>query len=263
MIGLVLIGILSVIVLTTNVNRDISYLNTKKNDALKFRNKWLTFTGVNKSLLITDFSDTDFQHFFDKQKTILEEIIETIRVINSEPYLQGVDNELSEAYRNTHYIWDLSRENFNQTQLLLDSNLIETINKKNGYGNIIEIAERLKAAGETRVYLKLNELINRILSLSSVNDSFNNTLGKLITVIYDQITALESFHQKTLLFTSIFIIFFSTILLLHIGNQITKNIKTVEQAIRAIARGDFSIRLNINTRDEFKTLSENFNLFFQ
>ena len=71
MIGLVLLCILSAIFITTNANKDISYLNTKKNDALEFRNKWLTFTGVNKSLLITDISEPVFHNLLDKHKRIL------------------------------------------------------------------------------------------------------------------------------------------------------------------------------------------------
>ena len=262
MIGLVLLCILSAIFITTNANKDISYLNTKKNDALEFRNKWLTFTGVNKSLLITDISEPVFHNLLDKHKRVLAEITKTISVINSETYLKKVDKELTDAYRNTHFIWDLSRDNFNHTRMLLESDLLETIYKKAGYGSVIEIKERLKAAGNTREHLKLNELINRILSLSSANDSFSNSLGKLISVIDSQITKQELLTQKTLLFVSIFLVFFAAISLLLIGNQIVKNIKTVEHAIKAVASGDFSIRLNINTRDEFRTLSENFNLFF-
>jgi PAS domain S-box-containing protein len=262
MIGLVLLCILSAIFITTNANKDISYLNTKKNHALEFRNKWLTFTSVNKSLLITDISEPVFHNLLDKHKRILAEITKTISVINSEIYLKKVDKELSDAYRNIHFIWDLSRDNFNHTRMLLESDLLETIYKKAGYGSVIEIKERLKAAGNTREHLKLNELINRILSLSSANDSFSNSLGKLISVIDSQITKQELLTQKTLLFVSLFLVLFAAISLLLIGNQIVKNIKTVEHAIRAVASGDFSIRLNINTHDEFRTLSENFNLFF-
>lgn len=227
MIGLVLICLLSAIVITTNANRDISYLNTKKNDALEFRNKWLSFTGVNKSLLITDVSEPVYQSLLDKHKKLLAEITETIRIINSETYLQKVNIELSEAYRNTGFIWDLSRDNFNQTRMLLDSDLLEIINKKSAYGSIIEIGERFKTAGNTREHLKLNELINRILSLSSADDSFNNSLAKLISVIDEEITSQEILSQKILLFVSIFLVVIVTISLLLFGNQIVKNIKIV------------------------------------
>lgn len=263
MIVLVLICLLSAIIITTNVNRDISYLNTKKNDALEFRSQWLTFTGINKSLLITDISDPVYQNLLYKYEIILAEITKTISAITSEKYLRKVNLELFESYRNTVYIWGLSRDNFNQTKELLDSDLLEVINKKSAYGNLIEIGERFKATGKTREHLKLNELISRILSLSSADDSFNNSLGKLITVIDGQISTQETLSQKILLFFSIFIVLIVTISLLFFGNQIVKNIKTVEHAIKAIASGDFSIRLNIHTRDEFRTLSENFNLFFQ
>ena len=263
MIGLVLICLLSAFVITTNVNRDISSLNTKKNNALEFRSKWLAFTGVNKSLLITDISDPVYKYLLDKRKKLLADITETIKIINSEAFLQKVNIGLAESYRNTIYIWDISKHDFNQIQLLLDSSLLEMNNKPSAYGNIIEIAERFKSIGSTKEHLKLNELINRISSLTSANDSFNNSLGKLIAIIDEQVSTQEALSQKTLLFSSIFIILIVTLSLLFFGRQIVKNIKTVEYAIKTIASGDFSMRLNIQTRDEFKALSENFNLFFQ
>jgi len=227
MIGLVLICILSAIIITKNVNRDIAYLNVKKNDALEFRSKWLTFTGVNKSLLITDVSEPVYQSLLRKHKRLLAEITETIININSNTYLKKVDRELSGAYRNTLFIWDLSRDNFNKTRLLLDPELLEIINKKSRYGSIIEIKERYKSKGDTREYLKLNELINRILSLSSADDSFNSSLGKLIAVIDEKITTQEFISQNTLLFVSIFLVLIVTVSLLLFGNQIIKNIKIV------------------------------------
>ena len=150
MIGLVLICLLSAIVITINANRDISSLNTKKNDALEFRSKWLTFTGVNKSLLITDISDPVYQNLLNKHKSLLADITETIKIINSETLLQKVNIDLSESYRNTIYIWDLSKHDFNQIQLLLDSSLLEMNNKQSAYGNIIEIGERFKSIGNTK-----------------------------------------------------------------------------------------------------------------
>ena len=263
MIGLVFICLLSELVIMTNANKDISSLNTIKNDNLEFKTKWLTFTDVNKSLLITDISDPDFQNLLNKQERFFAEISETIKIINSEIFLQKVDIDLSEAYRNVIYMWDLSKYNFNQSKLLLDSSLLEMNNKGAAYGNIIEIAERDKSIGNTKEYLKLDELINRISSLSLANDSFNSSLDKLVYIIDKQVSAQKSFSQKALLFSSILIILIVTISLLFFGNQIVKNIKTVEHAVKTIANGDFSIRLNIQTRDEFKTLSENFNLFFQ
>lgn len=227
MIGSVLICILSVIVITTNVNRDIAYLNEKKSDALEFRNKWLTFTGVNKSLLITDISEPVYLNFLSKHKILLAEITETIRNINSNTYLKEVDKDLSEAYRNTNFIWDLSRNNFNQARILLDSDLLKTINEKARYGSIVEIKERFKSKGITRESLKLNELINRILSLSSANDSFNSSLGNLISIIDKKITAQESFSKKVFLFMSIFLVLIVTVSLMLFGNQIVKNIKIV------------------------------------
>lgn len=227
MIAVVLICLLSAIIITTNTNKDISYLITKKNDALKFRNKWITFTGVNKSLLITDISESVYQSLLDKHERLLAEITETIKIINSEDYLQKVNMGLYEAYRNTGFIWDLSRDNFNQTRILLDSDLFDIINKKAAYGSVLEITERFKAAGNTREYLKLNELINRILSLSSADDSFNNSLTKLIAVIDEEITTQESLSQQILIFVSIFLIVIVTISLLLFGNQIVKNSKIV------------------------------------
>ncbi|MCK4743301.1 MAG: PAS domain S-box protein [Sulfuriflexus sp.] len=234
MIGLVLICVLSAIVITISVNRDIAYLNTKKNDALEFRSKWLTFTGVNKNLLITDISEPVYQSSLSKHKRLLAEITETISNINSNTYLKEVDKELSEAYRNTLFIWDLSRDNFNEVRILLDSDLLKTINKKAGYGSIIEIKERFKSKGNIREYLKLNELINRILSLSSADDSLNNALGKLISVIDKKITTQESLSQKTLLFVGIFLVLIVTISLLLFGNQIIKNIKIVTKLNKEI-----------------------------
>jgi len=91
MIGLVLICILSVIVITTKVNRDIAYLNVKKTDALELRNKWLTFTGVDKSLLITDISEPVYLIFLSKPTCLLAEITQPISNINSNIYLKDVD----------------------------------------------------------------------------------------------------------------------------------------------------------------------------
>ena len=227
MIGLVLICLLSAIVITTNINRDIAYLNAKKNDALEFRNQWLTFTGVNKSLLITDISEPVYLIFLRKHKSLLVEITETISNINSNIYLKEVDKELAEAYRNSTFIWDLSRDDFNQARILLDSDLLKTINQKARYGSIIEIKERFKSKGNTREFLELDELINRISSLSSANDSFNSSLGKLISIINKKITAHESFSQKVFLFISIFLVLIVTISLLLFGNQIVKNLKIV------------------------------------
>ena len=227
MIGLVLICLLSAIVITTNINRDIAYLNAKKNDALEFRNQWLTFTGVNKSLLITDISEPVYLIFLRKHKSLLAEITETISNINSNIYLKEVDKELAESYRNSTFIWDLSRDDFNQARILLDSDLLKTINQKARYGSIIEIKERFKSKGGTREFLELDELINRISSLSSANDSFNSSLGKLISIINKKITAQESFSQKVFLFISIFLVLIVTISLLLFGNQIVKNLKIV------------------------------------
>lgn len=235
MIGFVLIGILSVIVITTNVNRDIAYLNAKKNDALEFRNQWLTFTGVDKSLLITDISEPFYLTSLRKHKSLLAEITETISNINSSSYLNEVDKELAEAYRNTLFIWDLSRDNFNKARILLDSELLKTINDKDAYGSIIEIKERFKSKGSTRDFLELDELLNRILSLSSANDSFNSSLGKLISIIDKKITAQESFSQKVFLFISIFLVLIVTISLLLFGNQIVKNTKIVIELNKEIA----------------------------
>jgi len=227
MIGLVLICVLSVIVITTNVNRDIAYLNAKKNDALEFKNTWLTFTGVNKSLLITDISEPVYLTFLNQHKILLTGIAKTISNNNSNIYLKDADKDLTEAYRNTLFIWDLSRDNFNQAQILLDSELLKTINQKARYGSIIEIKERFKSKGNTREFLELDELINRILSLSSANDSFNSSLGKLISIIDKKITAQESFSKKVYLFVSIFLVLIVAISLLLFGNQIVKNIKIV------------------------------------
>lgn len=263
MICLALICILSAILIISSTNRKVTFLNTQKNDSLEFQNKWLTFTGVNKSLLITDVSEPAFQTLLDEQKRILAEITATITRINSDKHLQTLDNDLSGAYHNAGFIWDLARGNINRTKMLLDSNLMETIQQKGGYGSVIEIAERLKSLGATREHLKTMELINSILALSSADESFHNSLDKLIDVINDQITAQERLSRKTLLLVVVITVFFATMSLLLIGSQIVKNIKTVEHAIRTIASGDFSIRLNIKTKDEFKTLSDNFNLFLR
>ena len=227
MIGLVLICLLSAIVITTNINRDIAYLNAKKNDALEFRNQWLTFTGVNKILLITDISEPVYLIFLRKHKSLLAEITETISNINSNIYLKEVDKELAEAYRNSSFIWDLSRDDFNQARILLDFELLKTINKKARYGSIIEIKERFKSKGNTREFLYLDELISRFSSLSSANDSFNSSLGKLISIINKKITAEESFSKNVFLFISIFLVLIVTISLLLFGNQIVKNLKIV------------------------------------
>lgn len=224
---LVLVCVLSAIVITVNINRDISYLNTKKNDALTFRNKWLTFTGVNKSLLITDISEPAYQDLLRKHKIHLTEITETIRNINTDDYLKEIDNELLEAYKSTFFIWDLSRDDFDKTRILLESTLEKIIGNVNGYGSIIEIKERLKTKGNTKAYLKLNELLNRTLSLSSANDSFNNALANLILIIDKKTTEQKSFSQKTLLFVSILLVLVVMISLILFGNQIIKNIKIV------------------------------------
>ncbi|MDH5518313.1 MAG: PAS domain S-box protein [Gammaproteobacteria bacterium] len=262
MIGLVFFSLLAAIVITTNANKDISSLNTKKNSALKFRNTWLEFTDVNKSLLITDISDPTYQNLLAKYKLFLSDISKTVETINSVTFVRKAEIELLEAYRNTSFIWDLSKNDFTQIEILFDYVLSETNNKQSVFGNIIEVGERFKSTGNTKEYLKINELTNRISSLSSANDSFNNSLSKLIEIIDEKISDQKSLSQKTLILSSIFISLIVTLSLLAFGHQIVKNIKTVEHAVKSIANGDFSTRLNIKTRDEFRDLSENFNLFF-
>jgi len=91
--------------------------------------------------------------------------------------------------------------------------------------------------------------------------TFSDRLNRLNTDIQDQIERNIRQSRRIvialLLGTLLITIFIST----RFASLLNRRIHQVEEAIRTIARGDFSTELNIKSKDEFEDLSNNYNNF--
>lgn len=101
-------------------------------------------------------------------------------------------------------------------------------------------------------------------------DILNNNLNSSLSIINSQFKIINSeidnlkFRSNIISMIIVsFLIIICVVFSFFITNKIAFSIKQVEYAIEKIAKGDFTTKLNIKTKDEFKSLSENYNIFIQ
>ncbi|MQY76316.1 MAG: HAMP domain-containing protein [Spirochaeta sp.] len=94
-----------------------------------------------------------------------------------------------------------------------------------------------------------------------LNNNFESFLNHFIHSLQEQSRIIQK--QILILFwllsaaIGLAVILFSN----TFAHRISTRIKIVEKVIKKVSRGDFTVRLNIDSHDEFSTLSDNFNLF--
>lgn len=90
--------------------------------------------------------------------------------------------------------------------------------------------------------------------------TFSNRLIEMTTTIQQQINSNIQQSRRivaALIILTIIVTIFITVRFAHLMGS---RIRQVEQAMRHLARGDFSTQLNIKSKDEFEELSENYNI---
>ncbi len=89
--------------------------------------------------------------------------------------------------------------------------------------------------------------------------TFNSRLIDLTTSIQKQINTNIQQSTRVVVGLIILTIIVTIFITVRFARLMGSRIRQVEQAIRHLARGDFSTQLNIKSKDEFEELSENYN----
>ncbi len=90
--------------------------------------------------------------------------------------------------------------------------------------------------------------------------TFSSRLIDLTTSIQKQIETNIQQSQRIVVALIIITIVFTLFITVRFARLMGSRIRQVEQAMRHLARGDFSTQLNIKSKDEFEELSENYNI---
>ncbi len=156
----------------------------------------------------------------------------------------------------------------------LNNKLVEDLDKviadaKTVFENIVYIKlEDFYQSEKALRYYNIKNIQGNVKILIDDITILNNNLNSSLSLINSQFEIINSEIEK-LKFRSyfisliivLFLLFICVIFSLYISNRIILSIKQVDNAIEKIAKGDFSTILDIKTNDEFKALSDNYNIF--
>ena len=132
--------------------------------------------------------------------------------------------------------------------------------------------EKSGILGKKDLYLQIQTSNDPSLSslfdeLRSTSYYFTNTFENFLTYFINSLQEESLILQRQILLTLwiliIFIGFFITIFTLTFSNRISKRIKTIEETMQKVSEGDFTVKSNINSKDEFGRLSCNLNIFIK
>ena len=120
------------------------------------------------------------------------------------------------------------------------------------------IYERIQSEQDESLIMFFDEV--RITSYY-LNNNFESFLSHFIHSLQEQSRIIQkqiliSFWLLSAAIGLAVILFSNTF-----AHRISTRIKVVEKAIKKVSRGDFAVRLNIDSHDEFGALSDNFNMF--
>ena len=120
------------------------------------------------------------------------------------------------------------------------------------------IYERIQSEQDESLIMFFDEV--RITSYY-LNNNFESFLSHFIHSLQEQSRIIQkqiliSFWLLSAAIGLAVILFSNTF-----AHRISTRIKVVEKAIKMVSRGDFAVRLNIDSHDEFGALSDNFNMF--
>lgn len=148
--------------------------------------------------------------------------------------------------------------------LLVDSNgNILVDNEKNTYAKdtIKELNFWSEAQSQDEGTFEFNNNGNTVY----VTEKTNKATGwKIIGFIdEEEIAANTGTIRLTTFVTIIFAGLFGILIALYISRYVNKNISIVNGAIKKVADGDFTEKVEINSKDEFNTLGNNFNFMIE
>ncbi len=135
-----------------------------------------------------------------------------------------------------------------------------------------EELEKSGILGKEGLYLQIQTSENPSLStlfeeLRSTSYYFTNTFENFLNYFINSLQEETLILQRQILLTLwiliIFIGLFITIFTLTFSNRISKRIITIEETMQKVSEGDFTAKLNINSKDEFGLLSQNLNIFIK
>jgi len=141
---------------------------------------------------------------------------------------------------------------------------IESINRsldklvRRGVLGEARIYERIQSEQDESLIMFLDEV--RITSYY-LNNNFESFLNHFVHSLQEQSKIIQK--QILILFWLLSAVIGLAVILFSntFAHRISTRIRVVEKAIKKVSRGDFAVRLNIDSHDEFGTLSDNFNLF--
>src|SRR6056297_167695 len=90
--------------------------------------------------------------------------------------------------------------------------------------------------------------------------TFRSRLIELTTNIQEQINRNIQTSTRIVIALIVLTIIITIFITVRFSHLMGSRIRQVEQAMRHLARGDFSTQLNIKSKDEFEELSENYNV---
>lgn len=128
-------------------------------------------------------------------------------------------------------------------------------------GPLLYSAGTLAAGGKASAGLL--ELNDGIIDFAPYSDLFSNSLQDMIQFADEEIVLRENGFNRLTLILFILTILGSLFFAVFFAGRIAFRIGKVEQAMAAVAEGNFSVRLDLRTRDEFGALSRSFNTLIQ
>ncbi len=90
-------------------------------------------------------------------------------------------------------------------------------------------------------------------------NSFESFMNYFIESIEEEGKRIQRDMDIIFIFTSIFILIVSLIFTLFLSKDLVGKLKKVESSFRMISKGNFSLKLDIHSKDEFGTLANTFN----
>ncbi|HSY17389.1 MAG TPA: ATP-binding protein [Candidatus Acidoferrales bacterium] len=126
-------------------------------------------------------------------------------------------------------------------------------------GNLVALFKRLNSHGTGLDQLFVGGHSYFCASGKFPSLTADRSVGYLLFSSYDEQEALLGQTQKLLLTTIIIGILLGSLLVLFFINKATQPLRQLHDAAEAVGRGDFSHRVNIQSKDEFGELSHAFN----
>lgn len=267
-IGVVLISLVFITLLSIFTMNEISELKETQDDFQKLISTARNVHGLMKDLV--------FDIFNPQMYILLKDLIYV-------PRLAVIYSNWSEAVG----IFKTSLNNFMQSEkvirLLKDKELKDIYNtaliiSEKAFSKIESlkvILNRLEDSdlwGKEDLYIHIQTNPDPTLSLlfaelRSASYYFTNTFEGFLNYFTESLEAEAQNIQNQRLF--IFWIFtiamglFAIIFTIIFSNGIAKRIKIVEKTVRQVSKGDFTVQSTIKSRDEFRLLSDNLNIFIK